>query len=343
MHALHDTHAAPGAGQPAADGMLCAPPAVEGLPVVASRPRRARAGELPHQYYVICRRGGGSARPYVVWTTGYQGGTWIAWNGRYDMTLQRARQVLDERADGITSPHCDQTRLARAALTWLTEPGDPALSVLLDVCQPEDVLDAIRTGQLPGQCHALSTSRHAQVDRALNQWRLRLPDLPGSKAITGMCRASGIRLICPEDPEWPSQLDELADTRPCALWVKGAAGLAAATAQSVTVVDIRTCAVRGPSDTVMDTMASRPRGQAGRPRPGRLQPLLGRQLDPAAEIPCLGPRRRSHRTSTASRSPPPQQVDRVRPQRRFRPPRRQQVPQETDTGSTISPPGPTTW
>ena len=243
MHALHGSHAAQGTDAAAA-ATLTAPQIVQGLPVVAFRHRRARTGELPHQYYVICRRPGGeSARPYVVWTTaydpGYQDGTWVAGNGRYDMSLERARQVLDERAGGITSPHCDQTRLARAALTWLTEPGDPALAELLDVCQPEEVLATIRTGHLPAQCRSAPTARQAQLDRALLRWRLRLPDLPRDDAITGMCQANGIRLTCPGDPEWPHQLDDLGDARPAALWARGAADLAAAAERSLTVIGSR--------------------------------------------------------------------------------------------------------
>lgn len=33
--------------------------------------------------------------------------------------------------------------LARAALTYLAEPGDPALGALLEVCEPAEVLAAI--------------------------------------------------------------------------------------------------------------------------------------------------------------------------------------------------------
>jgi transposase len=73
----------------------------------------------------------------------------------------------------------------------------------------------------------------------------------------------------------------------------------------------------------------RPRGQAGPLRPGRLQALLGGQLDPAAEVPRLGPRRPvPPDADRVQEPPPPQQVTRIRPQRRSRPSRRQQVPQE---------------
>lgn len=37
----------------------------------------------------------------------------------------------------------DPQALARAALTYLAEPGDPALGALLEVCGPAEVLAAI--------------------------------------------------------------------------------------------------------------------------------------------------------------------------------------------------------
>ena len=73
----------------------------------------------------------------------------------------------------------------------------------------------------------------------------------------------------------------------------------------------------------------RPRGPASLLRPGRLQPVLDRQLDPAAEVPGLDPGRPVPLDiDSIQEPPPPQQVDRIRPQRRRRPPGRQQVPQE---------------
>ena len=44
----------------------------------------------------------------------------------------------------------DADRLARAALTYLAEPGDPALGALLAICSPAEVLAAIKADMLPG-------------------------------------------------------------------------------------------------------------------------------------------------------------------------------------------------
>ena len=40
--------------------------------------------------------------------------------------------------------------LARAAFTYLAEPGDPALGALLGICEPEEILAAIKADMLPG-------------------------------------------------------------------------------------------------------------------------------------------------------------------------------------------------
>jgi DNA processing protein len=130
--------------------------------------------------------------------------------------------------------------LARAALTYLAEPGDPVLGALLEICEPAEVLAAIKSDMLPGTgpgCGDSPASRRA-LERALACWRIRLPGLPGDGDIAAACR-DGIRLICPADPEWPAGLDELGPARPYALWLRGHADLRLACLRSVSMVGSR--------------------------------------------------------------------------------------------------------
>jgi hypothetical protein len=92
----------------------------------------------------------------------------------------------------------DEQKLARAALTYLAEPADPALGALLGICEPAEVLAAIKSGMLPGAgpgCGDSPASRLA-LERALGRWRARLGWLPDDADIAGACR-DGIRLVCP--------------------------------------------------------------------------------------------------------------------------------------------------
>jgi DNA processing protein len=130
--------------------------------------------------------------------------------------------------------------LARAALTYLAEPGDPALGALLEICEPAEILAAIKADLLPGigpGCGDSPASTRA-LERALGRWRARLPGLPGDAGIAAACRG-GIRLVCPGDPRWPDRLDELGQARPYALWLRGRADLPAACLRSVSVVGSR--------------------------------------------------------------------------------------------------------
>jgi DNA processing protein len=131
-------------------------------------------------------------------------------------------------------------RLARAALTHLAEPADPALGALLEICEPTEILAAIKADMLPGTgpgCGDSPASRKA-LQRALGRWRARLPGLPGDDDIAAACR-DGITLVCPGDPQWPDRLDDLGTARPYALWLRGRAGLPAACQRSVSVVGSR--------------------------------------------------------------------------------------------------------
>jgi len=140
-----------------------------------------------------------------------------------------------------TSPvRLSEEKLARAALTYLAEPGDPALGALLGICEPAEVLAAIKADMLPGTgpgCGDSPASR-AALGRALGRWRVRLPGLPDDECIAGAC-SDGIMLICPGESEWPGALDQLDQARPYALWLRGTADLRLACVRSVSIVGSR--------------------------------------------------------------------------------------------------------
>ena len=140
----------------------------------------------------------------------------------------------------------DEQRLARAALTYLAEPGDPALGALLAICEPAEVLAAIKAGMLPGTgpgCGDTAASR-AALERALGRWRLRLAQLPDDAGVAA-ARRDGIRLICPGDPEWPGGLDDLGRARPYALWLRGRSDLCRSSLRSVSMVGSRAATAYG--------------------------------------------------------------------------------------------------
>jgi DNA processing protein len=157
------------------------------------------------------------------------------------------------RSSGQASPGPPgEVRLARAALTYLAEPGDPALGALLAVCDPAEVLAAIKADELPaagqvgqagqmsqaGQAGQVRLPSRAALERALGRWRVRLPKLPAGGPMLDAGR-DGIRLVCPEDAEWPSTLDQLGPARPYALWLRGNADLRFACSRSTSVVGSR--------------------------------------------------------------------------------------------------------
>jgi DNA processing protein len=139
------------------------------------------------------------------------------------------------------SPHdgtmADESH-ARAALTYLAEPADHWLGELIRVHGATRTLDAIKAGRLP------VASGGAAMQRALERWRVRLDELPTPAEVIAF-RESGIRLICPGDPEWPEQLADLGDEQPYALWARGSADLRFNCLRSVAVVGSRAATAYG--------------------------------------------------------------------------------------------------
>ena len=124
-------------------------------------------------------------------------------------------------------------RLARAVLTWIAEPGDAQLGALLQRRSPAALVAALTTGTAPRTGLAV-----AGLDRAWLRWAARLGDAPTGATVEAWHR-DGIRLVCPGDPEWPTQLDALGGGRPWGLWVRGQVDLRFACLRSVSIVGTR--------------------------------------------------------------------------------------------------------
>jgi DNA processing protein len=137
---------------------------------------------------------------------------------------------------GAVTGDLDDESYARAALTYLAEPADRWLSELLRVHGAAGALDVIRSGRVP------DAGRGTQ--RAMERWRVRLDELPTPDDVIGL-RRSGIRLVCPGDPEWPGQLADLGDEQPYALWLRGNADLRFSCLRSVAIVGSRAASAYG--------------------------------------------------------------------------------------------------
>lgn len=142
-------------------------------------------------------------------------------------------------APGLLDP---EERGARAALTRVAEPGDPRLAALVAQHGAAAVLAALTGGGLGEMAGAPSARRTAGY----------LARLGSLEETTDLARpaAAGIRLVCPGEPEWPGQLDDLGlrtggpDDReplvpPYALWVRGALDLRLTALRSVAVIGAR--------------------------------------------------------------------------------------------------------
>ena len=139
----------------------------------------------------------------------------------------------------------DEESYARAALTYLAEPGDVTLGTLIRARGAAQTLAAINSGRVSDAAPAgLSGAVRAAAVRAMQRWQVRLPEVPPAEEVAGAFRA-GIRLACPDDPEWPGQLADLGDAQPYALWLRGSADLRFSCLRSVAIVGSRAATAYG--------------------------------------------------------------------------------------------------
>ncbi|MGY6024365.1 DNA-processing protein DprA [Streptomyces spinosirectus] len=126
-------------------------------------------------------------------------------------------------------------RLARVLLARVLEPGDEVGGRWVREIGAPEVARRLREGgpRLFGVTDRrwaglLARARQAEPERDL-----------------ALARDAGVRFVAPGDGEWPGQLDDLGDGRPCGLWVRGWPSLRMWALRSVAVVGARACTEYG--------------------------------------------------------------------------------------------------
>jgi DNA processing protein len=137
----------------------------------------------------------------------------------------------------VTGPD-EPERRALTALSFLADPGDRVLGQLLRYRTATEVLAAINAGDPARQVIAGARRDIPGLSRGFERWQARQGLLPARAQLAEWERA-GLRLTFPGDPEWPTQLDDLRDTRPLLLWVRGSVDLRYACLSAVSVVGSR--------------------------------------------------------------------------------------------------------
>ena len=129
----------------------------------------------------------------------------------------------------------EDERLARIAMTRISEPGDEMVGRWLEEHGAAEVLRALRNNgpRLKGASARRWSGLRLRADRVTPQHDL------------ATVEAAGGRFICPGDSEWPGQLDDLEAARPIGLWTRGSGCLRFWALRSVAIVGARACSDYG--------------------------------------------------------------------------------------------------
>jgi hypothetical protein len=103
---------------------------------------------------------------------------------------QRGSAGLAERSGGVISPEVVTVSLggerrARVALSFVANPGDPVLGAVLRTMSASAVLAAVTGSDEDGQALLADHEPDAALARAIERWRARIPELPGTGTLAG--------------------------------------------------------------------------------------------------------------------------------------------------------------
>ncbi|MBB5832074.1 DNA-processing protein DprA [Brachybacterium aquaticum] len=146
-----------------------------------------------------------------------------------------------EHPDTPATPETtDAERRARVTWSHIAEPSDAVALLACAVLGPTSALELAREGspadltaalqgQVPSHASDPETGTPpARAARALERWQGRLRTLEIDRVLEDAQRRH-VRILVPDDPEWPEHLSDLQGTAPHCLWVQGAGRLDALT------------------------------------------------------------------------------------------------------------------
>ncbi|MEU7698283.1 DNA-processing protein DprA [Streptomyces sp. NPDC039028] len=144
-------------------------------------------------------------------------------------------------------PHGSVTvdeRLARVVLSRAVEPGDEHAGRWLRRYGARGFVDRLLEPAPAARSDGDDGPFPGTGPKRVASWRLRATAADPARDLEAVHDLGG-RFLVPGDTEWPSQLDDLADTRPLGLWVRGPADLRAWALRSVALVGARACTPYG--------------------------------------------------------------------------------------------------
>ncbi|MFE6966574.1 DNA-processing protein DprA [Agromyces sp. NPDC057679] len=133
--------------------------------------------------------------------------------------------------------------VARAALGFLSEPGDGVLGRLVADAGATAVLDLVVAGAGPAEFAAAlggpgEPLAGSSIEQGLARWRPRIDAASFERSLEQAARV-GARLLMPGDAEWPVGVDDLGANAPLALWVRGRADALAGAQPAIALVGAR--------------------------------------------------------------------------------------------------------
>ncbi|WP_093169635.1 DNA-processing protein DprA [Sinosporangium album] len=159
------------------------------------------------------------------------------------------RGTTEKSRPGQGRRHSEEA-VARAALMRVSESGDQVMGRLVETCGAIETVKQIRRrclfrGFIEAEtARAQGRGRCFDAEKTLDVWAARISAAnPIRDLDTG--EGGGGRFIVPGDPEWPTQLDDLAEGRPLGLWLHGSADLRFSCLRSVGMVGSRAATAYG--------------------------------------------------------------------------------------------------